>query len=479
MDFLGLRNLTIIKNCVTMIKKDYPNFELPTEYNDVSTFQMITSGDTTGVFQLESEGMRQTLRQMCVESFEDICSALALYRPGPMEMIPEFVNRKKGKEKITYLHKDLENILKPTHGIIVYQDQIMLIAWKFAGYSLGEADVLRRAVSKKKKDVLIKEKNKFVTSSMNKGYSKEVAEEIYEYILKFANYGFNKAHSVAYSVIAYLTAYLKCHYPSYYFSVLLNSVIGTNNLLANYISEISKRNIKVEIPNINISDDSFKVINNTIVMPLTAIDGLGPSYVNEILNERKVKPFDNFEDFINRISDKLTPQLIENIIYSGALGCFGLTKKTMIDNYGTLSNRKKYAFVKNLTTVVYDNEEFSYGYLLEKELKILGINLRYNFMYQYEGYFRKKMVRKISDIKLGRVSILGIVTRIREIKTKNDTKMFFADIKDDTGNVGLTIFPKLYLDFVEVQVGTVIMVTGNLEERNSEKQIVVESFRII
>lgn len=479
MDFLGLRNLTIIKNCVTMIKKDYPNFELPTEYNDVSTFQMITSGDTTGVFQLESEGMRQTLRQMGVESFEDICSALALYRPGPMEMIPEFVNRKKGKEKITYLHKDLENILKPTHGIIVYQDQIMLIAWKFAGYSLGEADVLRRAVSKKKKDVLIKEKNKFVTSSMNKGYSKEVAEEIYEYILKFANYGFNKAHSVAYSVIAYLTAYLKCHYPSYYFSVLLNSVIGTNNLLANYISEISKRHIKVEIPNINISDDSFKVINNTIVMPLTAIDGLGPSYVNEILNERKVKPFDNFEDFINRISDKLTPQLIENIIYSGALDCFGLTKKTMIDNYGTLSNRKKYAFVKNLTTVVYDNEEFSYGYLLEKELQILGINLKYNFMYQYEGYFRKKMVRKISDIKLGRVSILGIVTRIREIKTKNDTKMFFADIKDDTGNVGLTIFPKLYLDFVEVQVGTVIMVTGNLEERNSEKQIVVENFRII
>ena len=177
----------------------------------------------------------------------------------------------------------------------------MLIAWKFAGYSLGEADVLRRAVSKKKKDVLIKEKNKFVTSSMNKGYSKEVAEEIYEYILKFANYGFNKAHSVAYSVIAYLTAYLKCHYPSYYFSVLLNSVIGTNNLLANYISEISKRHIKVEIPNINISDDSFKVINNTIVMPLTAIDGLGPSYVNEILNERKVKPFDNFEDFINAL----------------------------------------------------------------------------------------------------------------------------------------------------------------------------------
>lgn len=479
MDFLGLRNLTIIKNCLTMIQKDFPNFELPAEYNDKVTLKMISNGDTTGVFQLESEGMRQTLRQMGVESFEDICSALALYRPGPMDMIPEFISRKKGQQKVTYLHKDLESILKPTHGIIVYQDQIMLIAWKFAGYTLGEADVLRRAVSKKKKDVLIKEKEKFVTSSMNKGYSKEVAEEIYEYILKFANYGFNKAHSVAYSVIAYLTAYLKCHFASYYFSVLLNSVIGTNNLLSNYIGEINKRQIKVINPDINISEEGFKVINNEIIMPLTAIEGLGPSYVNEILSVRKEGQFKSFEDFINRVSEIIPAQLIENIIYSGALDNFGVTKKAMIDNYGSISNRKKYSFVKNVTSVVYDSEEFSYGFLLEKELQVLGINLKYNFMYQYEGYFRKKMVRKIKDINLGRVSILGIVTRIREITTKSNSKMFFADIKDDTGNVGLTIFPKLYLDFVDVKIGTVIMVTGNLEVRNSERQVVVENFRII
>ena len=479
MDFLGLRNLTIIKNCVTMIQKDFPNFELPSEYNDKLTLQMISNGDTTGVFQLESDGMRQTLRQMGVESFEDICSALALYRPGPMEMIPDFISRKKGQKEITYLHKDLENILRPTNGIIVYQDQIMLIAWKFAGYTLGEADVLRRAVSKKKKEVLLKEKEKFVTSSVNKGYTKEVAEEIYEYILKFANYGFNKAHSIAYSVVAYLTAYLKCHYASYYFSVLLNSVIGTNNLLSNYIGEINKRQIKVINPDINISDENFKVLDNQIVMPLTAIEGLGPSYVSEILNVRKEKDFENFEDFVNRIGDIIPAQLIENIIYSGALDNFGLTKKTMIDNYGLLNNRKKYSFVKNMTNVVFDTEEFSYGFLLEKELQVLGINLKYNFMYQYEGYFRKKMVRKIKDVGIGRVSILGIITRIREITTKSNSKMFFADIKDDTGNVGLTIFPKLYLDFVDVKIGSVLIVTGNLEVRNSERQVVVENFRII
>ena len=214
-------------------------------------------------------------------------------------------------------------------------------------------------------------------------------------------------------------------------------------------------------------------------MPLTAIDGLGPSYVNEILSVRKEGKFQSFEDFINRVSEIIPAQLIENIIYSGALDNFGVTKKAMIDNYGSISNRKKYSFVKNVTSVVYDSEEFSYGFLLEKELQVLGINLKYNFMYQYEGYFRKKMVRKIKDINVGRVSILGIVTRIREITTKSNSKMFFADIKDDTGNVGLTIFPKLYLDFVDVKIGTVIMVTGNLEVRNSERQVVVENFRII
>lgn len=479
MDFLGLRNLTIIKNCVDMIKNDHPNFELPSEFNDRMTLQMISNGDTSGVFQLESEGMRQTLRQMGIESFNDICAALALYRPGPMEMIPEYVNRKKGLEKIIYLHKDLETILKPTNGIIVYQDQIMLIAWKFAGYTLGEADVLRRAVSKKKKDVLIAEKTKFVEASIKNGYTKDIAEEIYEYILKFANYGFNKAHSVAYSVIAYQTAFLKCHYPSYYFSVFLNSVMGTNNLLANYISELSKRRIKVLAPNINDSTDTFRVIDNNILMPLTSIDGLGPSSVMEILKVRSDKKFDDFEDFINRTSEILTPQLIENIIYSGALDSFKLTKKTMIDNYGIVSNRKKYSFVKNMTNVTYDNEEFSYGYLLEKEQLVLGINLKYNFMFQYEGYFRKKIATRINEIEVGKVSVLGIITRVREITTKSKSKMFFADIKDDTGSVGLTIFPRYYMDFVDVQVGTVLLVTGELEIRNSERQIVVENFKII
>lgn len=479
MDFLGLRNLTIIKNCIDEIRKDIPEFTLPNNFNDYQTLKMIGSGDTTGIFQLESEGMRQTLRNMNASSFEDICSAIALYRPGPMDMIPKYIDVKKGKEKITYVHPDLRPILESTNGIIVYQEQIILIACKFAGYTLGQADVLRRAVSKKKKDVLEQERTRFVASSINNGYHEKVANEIYDYIVKFANYGFNKAHSVSYSVIAYQTAYLKCHYPNHYFCVLLNTVIGTNTLINDYISEISRRHLKVIAPNINLSTDRFAVMNNQILMPLTQIEGIGQQYVKDLLEIRKNGSFTSFEDFIERIGNVLPISLIENVIYSGALDQFKITKKSMIDNYPGIINRQKYAFVKNVTGVSYSLEEFSYGYLLEKEKQILGINVRYNFLFQYDGYYRKNIAKKIVDVKEGLYQILGIVTRIREITTKSNSKMFFADIKDDTGTMNLTIFPRLYLDFKEVVEGNVIIVKGNIEKRNGELQMVVEQFKVL
>ena len=478
MDFLGLRNLTIIKNCIDDIKKDYPDFKLPSAFDDKATLALITNGDTTGVFQLESEGMKQTLRQLKVDSFNDICSALALYRPGPMDMIPTFINRKLGIEKVSYVHKDLENILKPTNGIIVYQEQIIMIACQFAGYSLGEADILRRAVSKKKKDVLEKEKNKFVTSSMKKGYSIEVAEEIYEYIIKFANYGFNKAHSVAYSVIAYYTAYLKCHFSKYYYSVLLNSVIGTTNLVNNYIFELNKRKIKVASPDINLSTDEYQVISGKIILPLTQIEGIGPSYYEIISNVRQ-DGFKSFEDFIEKCGEELPASLIENLIYAGALDSFGITKKSMIDNYGLLINRKKYSFVKNTLKIEFTNEEFSYGYLLSKENEMLGVNIKYNFLYQYEGYYRRRTAIHIEDIKEGKVTVLGAVTKIREITTKKDTKMFFINIKDETGTISVTVFPSFYETFKQIRVGMVLIITGKAEKRNNEMQIVLDDFRQI
>ena len=478
MDFLGLRNLTIIKNCIDMIQKDQPNFTLPNNYNDKMTLSLIAKGDTTGVFQLESSGMKQTLRQMKVNSFEDICSSLALYRPGPMEMINTFIDRKLGKEEVKYVHQDLEGILKSTYGIIVYQEQIILIACKFAGYTLGEADILRRAVSKKKKDVLEKERVKFVSSSVKNGYTKETAEEIYEYIIKFANYGFNRAHSVAYSVISYITAYLKCYYPTYYYSVLINSVIGTN-LLSDYINEISRRHLKVYAPNINYSSDSFQVINKGILMPITQIDGIGPSYYEAFLEVRKQGLFSSFENFIERCSDVFPSSLIENLIYAGCFDSFNITKKDMIDNYGLISSRKKYSFVKNTINIEYTNEEFSYGYLLNKEQEALGVNINYNFLYQYDAYYKRKQARYISDLKEGNATIIGVITKIREITTKKDSKMFFVNVKDDTGNISVTVFPTRYLSFKEVKVGMVLLINGNVENRNNELQLVLNDFKQI
>ncbi len=478
MDFLGLRNLTIIKNTIDMIQNDIPDFKLPTTYDDKKTLSLVRNADTSGVFQLESEGMRQTLKQMQVNSFEDICSALALYRPGPMDMINTFVDRKLGKEKVVYLHRDLEPILKSTYGIIVYQEQIILIACRFAGYSLGEADILRRAVSKKKKNVLEQERVKFVNSSIKNGYNKETAERIYEYIIKFANYGFNRAHSVAYSVVAYLTAYLKCYYPTYYYAVLLNSVIGTN-LLPEYVNEISRKHLKVLTANINYSTNQFKVIKNGILMPLSQIEGIGPSYCEEIIKVRGDKPFSSFDELIERLENVIPATLMENLIYASALDHFGLTKKDMIDNYGLISNRKKYSFVKNTLDISYSGEEFSYGYLLNKEKEVLGVNINFNFLYQYNGYYQRKQARKICDLKDGQASIIGAVTRIKEITTKKDSKMFFVNVKDETGNISVTVFPNRYLDFKDVKVGMILLIRGKVETRNNELQLVLDEFKQI
>ena len=476
MDFLGLRNLTIIKKCLQMIQKDYPDFQLPKDFRDQATLKLIASGDTIGVFQLESAGMRQTLKNMRVNSFEDICSAIALYRPGPMEMIPTFINRKNGQEPVNYIHPDLEPILRNTYGVIVYQEQIILIACKFAGYSLGEADVLRRAVSKKKHDMLAQEQDKFVAACIQNGYSESVATKIYDYILKFANYGFNKSHSVAYAVVAYFIAYLKCHFPHYYFSTLLNSVIGTNNLIEDYITEVNKRHLKVLPPHINESTNEFQVRGNVILMPLTQIDGIGQAYYDVIISNRQT-PFNSFEDCLARLGDAIPASVIENLIYAGAFDCFKITKKSMIDNYGALISRSKYTFVKNVKQISYSTEEFTYGYLLDKEKQTLGVNVQYSFMFQYTSYYRNHHATYINEVRAGRCSVLGAIIRTHVINTKNDKKMLFATIKDETGTISLTVFPELYLSFKDLPLGTVILVYGHASIRKDEMQIAVEQFK--
>ena len=273
MDFLGLKTLTTIMNVINDIKK-YENIEI--DFNsipldDKKTLELFSKALTVGIFQFESEGMKNFLRKLRPNRIEDIFAAIALFRPGPAKNIDSFIRRKHGEEKITYLDPSLESILKETYGIITYQEDVIKIAVKLAKYSLGEADILRRAMGKKKKEILLKEKEKFITRSTENGYSKEISEQIYDLILEFAGYGFNKSHAVAYSIVAYKMAYLKCHYPKYFYANLLSSVIGSVVKEKEYINEAKGININILKPSVNKSGKSYNVDKEGIYYPLSGI----------------------------------------------------------------------------------------------------------------------------------------------------------------------------------------------------------------
>ena len=479
MDFLGLKNLTNISNTIELIKLDNPEFSLPKDENDKEVFKMLASGDVVGVFQLESAGMSKVIKELNTSSLDDIISALALYRPGPMDIIPTFIKRKFGKESVTYPHEDLHLILKDTYGTIVYQEQIMQIAVKFAGYSLGRADILRRAVSKKKKEVLEQERISFVNSSINKGYDRSVAEEIYDYIVKFADYGFNKAHSVAYAKLSYQTAYLKCHYPTYYMSTLMSTFIGSNNDIVSYYKEALRKNIGVIGPSINESLNYFASVDNKILFPLTIIKGLGEVKAKEIMEERLKGKFESFKDFLIRTKDIIPFSLINNIIYSGALDSFKLTKKAMIESAKLHIDLVDYEDIPGMKGVTYTDEEYPYGILLEKEKEVLGLNIKYNFFKQYAHIYQTKHLAYIKDAKENmQIRTLGILSNIREIKTKKDELMAFALIEDNMNEIELTIFPRVYNRYPNLTIGSIVIITGVVTKRNN-LQIVVDDIQII
>lgn len=479
MDLLGLKNLTNIAKTIELIRKDIPDFTLPKNENDYDTYKMMREGDLTGVFQLESAGMRKVIMQLKTSTFDDITHALALYRPGPMDIIPSFIRRKFNEEKVEYPHKDLEPILKETYGMIVYQDQIMLIACKFAGYTLGRADILRRAVSKKKKEVLEQERINFVESSVNRGYSSDTANMIYDYIVKFADYGFNKAHSVAYAKIAYLTAYLKCHYFAYYMSTLMTSFMGSSSEMLEYTKEATKKNVEVLNPNIKLSTDEFEVINGKIYFPLSIIKGLGEIKTKQCIEERTKAKFKGYEDFVERTKDFLAISLLENIIYSGALDDFGLTKKAMIENLKSIIDRSNYGFIKDMIKTDYTDEEFSYGILQEKELEVIGINIKYNFYQQFASFYSKYNLVKIANLSENKEArTIGTVKRVRETKTKNNETMAFVEITDDTSNIEIVLFPMIYQQIGKLQNGMILMISGKTQKRMT-LQIIVDRFKII
>ena len=466
MDFLSISNLTMIKKIMDKIGFTIINLRsIP--LNDKKTFDMLSSGDTLGIFQLESRGITNVIMKMKINSILDIVSVLALYRPGPMKNIDEFILRKHGK-KFSYLHPNLEPILKETYGIIVYQEQIMKIAQVFAGYSLAEADILRRAISKKKVDILKSMEEDFISKSYNNGYDKNLSKKIYDLIYEFADYGFNKAHSVGYTMIAYIMAYLKVHYYNVFMSIMMNNALGSAKDLKRYINYAKSHGLETLKPNVNISTANFEYDKNMLFMPLTSIKSIGPMQAKRIIEERnKNGYFKDYYDFIKRI--KPSKSELEALIFSGALDLFGLKKSYMIDNSSD----------NNLLDVKEDKyDEYDIAYLRNKEFEYLNFNLTYDIFKGTELISRKYNITNISNLKINQESNLLIIFEdLKIIKTKNtNEEMAFGSISDGKNELRFVIFTKNYKELNNKLIKSKLyVINGRLEfdkDKNSTTFII-------
>ena len=479
MDFLGIKNLSIIKNILDDIeigegkKITFNNIPL----NDVNTLKIFREGDTVGIFQFESEGMKKFLVDLNPQSFDDICAAIALYRPGPAENIPLYIKRKNGMEKIDYIDDSLKDILESTYGIIVYQEQIMLIAQRLANYTLGEADILRRAMSKKKLSILKQEEDKFIEKAIDNGYSSDVSKKVYDLILKFANYGFNKSHSVCYSIIAYKMAYLKYYYPKYFYSNLLMGVIGSEVKTEQYLKCVKKLGLKVLPPSINYSSSSkFEVKKEGILFPLSSIRNVGSIIANYIVDKRGDGYTDIYDFLIKTYEKTNNRKVIESLIYSHCLDCF-YNINTLINNLDEIINYVDLVYDLNDNSlpkpeiVYYD--ELSIDDILEHEKSLFGFYLTSHKTEKFK--LNNLSISDVSDLKnkLGKVvNLILNVDKKREIITKKNELMCFIEGSDNTGSISLTLFPNLYSNNKNINKNDIIKVTGKVEKRFNDYQVV-------
>jgi DNA polymerase-3 subunit alpha len=481
MDFLGLANLTTIEGILRDIEKveGRPLLFKDIPLNDKETLEIFSNVMTEGIFQFESPGMKNFLRKLKPDSFEEIVAANALFRPGPMDNIDSYIKRKYGKEKSNYLHDDLYEILKPTHGIIIYQEQIMQIANILADYSLGEADILRRAMSKKKKDVLINEEAKFIKRSIDKGYDEEVAKRVYNLILKFAGYGFNRAHSVAYSLIGYKMAYLKIHYAKYFMSNLLTNVIGNEGKTKEYINECHVMNQNILKPNINSSMNKYTATKEGILFPLSMIRNVGGITCKGIIEERNKGKFKDFFDFVGRTYGNITnKKTIESLIDADCFKDFGYNHQTLLYN---IDNAITYAeLVSNVDSSLVEKplmatvDEMDSNELSKRELAAFGFYLTNHPALAYKARFNN--VVSISDIasffdKV--VDVIIYVEKIKVIKTKSNEEMAFITGEDETASTELVMFPSIYKEAANINKNDIIKVRARVEKRMSRYQLSV------
>lgn len=485
MDFLGLRNLTTIMNILKDISTnehvdiDFKNIPL----DDKEAMTIFYEADTSGIFQFESDGMRNFLRKLKPTSFEDIVAAIALFRPGPAVNIDTYIRRKHNEEKITYLDPSLKPILESTYGIIIYQEQIMQIASILAGYTYGEADILRRAMSKKKYEVLKNEEEKFISKSIERGYTKETSKAIYDLILNFANYGFNKSHSVAYSVIAFKMAYLKKRYPKYFYSNLLTSVIGSDSKTKEYIFELKQRNLEVLKPDINKSMNTYTVEEKGVRFPLINIRNIGSVASNEIINNRGTGYTDIF-DFLIKNHQNMSRKVLESLIDASCFNCFGYNQRTLYHNLDNIINYVELiqdldpSFV--LKPEIEIVEEYSKEELISKEKELFGVYISNHPVSHYKTKYPMSInLQEIERHFNKNVLVVALVDRIKVINTKKGDKMMFVNASDEYGNIDLTIFPNLYQDASNISQGDIILANGNVEKRYDKYQIIVNKIEIL
>lgn len=487
MDFLVLKNLTLIDNIIQDVKEIYGK---EIEFNgipldDKEALHIFETANTCGIFQFESSGMRNFLRKLKPNTFDDIVAAIALFRPGAALNIDSYIKRKHGEEKVTYLDPSFESITKNTYGFLIYQEQIMQVAHTFAGYSLGEADILRRAMSKKKVDLLKSEEEKFIQKSMEKNHTYEQAKKVFDLVLNFAGYGFNKSHSVVYSIIAYKMAYLKAHYPTIFFANLLSNVIGSETKTSEYIMEAKANKIDVEKPTISNSENKYIVKEDKIIYPISNIKGVGVVVSDQIKKAKEKGPFTDLYDCLSRLMIAgVGKKVIEDLIYADVFHEFGYNRATLIYNLDSLMNYAELTKDIDPSLVMKPEIEFQTDYtnedLLEKEKQVFGFYLSSHptTMYQKDNPYCI-FLNQIEDYFDKTIDVLILVEKIKVITTKKGDKMAFITGSDETTSKDFTIFPKLWEKYSDIEKGNLLKVRGKVEKRLDSMQIIVEKIKYL
>ena len=520
MDFLGLRNLTVIEEAEELIRQNNPNYNPDDikEY-DEKVFDMISKGNTEGVFQFESQGMKNVLTQLKPEGIEDLIAVLSLYRPGPMDSIPTYIDCRHNPSHIRYKHPMLKEILEVTYGCIVYQEQVMQIFRTLAGYSLGRADIVRRAMSKKKHAVMEQERKIFVNGLLDengnilvegclrRGVDERTANSIYDEMESFASYAFNKSHAAAYATISYRTAWLKCYYPKEYMAALLSSVLDNQNKMAVYIAECQRLGIKVLPPNVNESNLGFSVINNNIRYGLLAIKNLGRQFIDEIITLRKQKKYESFYDFCKRLYGKnMNSRAVESLIKCGAFDGLGANRRQLLSVSKTVLDDIEYEAKRNMggqlsffdiasdpgsgeisnKPMMPDLAEFSKEELLFMENEIAGMYLSGHPLDEYTRFSYLIKADRIGDIIVNEgetyfdgknITLVCIVSNVKTQLTKNNKVMAFVSIEDKYGSAELIVFPNVYEKYAVFLSGrNAILIRGTVNLReNEEPKIICDS----